>query len=630
MHGLIFFSIFFARKLFWLHIHHTVFRVDDKKNDYLKTNRRSHSHLYNSVAAAMEFPYPIGLCVQRNRPVARVYGITVDHNLVIVMAPDRVFNGMSEFLDHMMQQRPRTRNARRTLQQQLHVLCNTQQSMRILPYNAVQSWLPDKAVVHTTAWFRSTPYTGVDLPIGWTPSPTSIIHIPFPMIVPEQMGEEMVNEDAQHGIFSDDDSDEEPTEIDYPEEENIVEDDSDEEMPPLETNLMPLLFQDLMPRLDRHARGPPRRQVAQCSICLETEFDGGNELVDALCGEHCHKTCRRCLSYHFANFSNHPVSVNTPFMCCPAEGCQAPYADEVQATIKAAMKPATVERLEAHIQECVQRANPRVPCPKCHATIQVSAAALKDRAPGTLGMVCTECNHAFCFHCLEPVSRREAQRMAHQPHLVLPLCRKCVDRPLYPAPGKFNRYFRRLRPAKEGEFVLLRNAELIVDDVVTQLEHFCTGDTMHVPCMKCGCELHRSSACNELCHCGMVRCDVCGMSGLDYDSHLIDHWGSGLMRTCPRWGAGSPEEFWQHTVVTQHRCKEGVCHNDDHDCCLKEHEDFRRQVTGVRRLRRLNASMLSLPNPMRHAVANRIAENKGEAAKWLARLSLAFRHGQLV
>ena len=65
----------------------------------------------------MEFFYPVGLCVQRNvRPIARVYGITPEHKLVIVMGPDRVFNGMSEFVDHMMQQRPRTRNARETFQ----------------------------------------------------------------------------------------------------------------------------------------------------------------------------------------------------------------------------------------------------------------------------------------------------------------------------------------------------------------------------------------------------------------------------------------------------------------------------------------------------------------------------------
>ena len=560
------------------------------------------------------------------RPIARVYGITPEHKLVIVMGPDSVFNGMSEFVDHMMQQRPRTRNARETFQRQLHILChNSQMSARIVPYHGVQSWLPHKVVVRTSEWLRSQGHSGSQVPEGFEQN--RVIHIPFPMI-PPAIGEEMVNEDAQQGIFSDQEM--EDDEIDYPEEEDLVEDDSDDDMPPLETNSIPFLFQDILRQNQRRIQ--QERQAPRCSICLETEFTDGNVLLDAVCGEHSHKTCRQCLSYHFANFSNHPVSVNTPFMCCPAEGCMAPYSDEVQASIKGSMPPATVQRLEAHIEECVQRANPKVPCPKCHASIQVAAAGLKDRAPGTMGVVCTECNHAFCFHCLEPVPRREAVRMARQPHLVLPLCGKCVDRPLYPTPGKFNRYFRRSRPAKEGEFVLLRNSELTVEEVVDQVEDMCTGETMHVPCMKCGCELHRSSACNELCHCGMVRCDVCGMSGLDYDSHLIDHWGSGLGRTCPRWGAGSPEEFWQHTVFapSHKRCREGVCHNDDHDCCVKEHEDFRRQVTGVRRLRRLNASMLSLTNPMRHAVANRIAERKGEAAKWLNRLSLAFRHGQLV
>ena len=344
----------------------------------------------------------------------------------------------------------------------------------------------------------------------------------------------------------------------------MVEDDSDDDMPPLETNFIPFLFQDIL-RQNQHRVQQERRQVPRCSICLRNGVYGRQCADGCRVRKHSHKTCRQCLSYHFANFSNHPVSVNTPFMCCPAEGCMAPYSDEAQASIKGSMPPATVQRLEAHIEECVQRANPKVPCPKCHASIQVAAAGLKDRAPGTMGVVCTECNHAFCFPCLEPVPRRAA-RMARQPHLVLPLCGKCVDRPLYPTPGKFNRYFRRSRPAKEGEFVLLRNSELTVEEVVDQVEDMCTGETMHVPCMKCGCELHRSSACNELCHCGMVRCDVCGMSGLDYDSHLIDHWGSGLGRTCPRWGAGSPEEFWQHTVFapSHKRCKEGVCRNDDH------------------------------------------------------------------
>ena len=150
--------------------------TEGQKKDFPKT--KTVRTLINNSVNAMEFLYPVGLCVnQRNRPVARVFGMTVDHNLVIVMAPDRVFNGMSEFLDHMIQQRPRTRNARHTLQQQLHVLCTTQQSMRILPYRAVQSWLPDKAVVHTSEWLRSMPYTGLDAPVA-----VSYTHLTLPTI----------------------------------------------------------------------------------------------------------------------------------------------------------------------------------------------------------------------------------------------------------------------------------------------------------------------------------------------------------------------------------------------------------------------------------------------------------------
>ena len=56
------------------------------------------------------------------------------------------------------------------------------------------------------------------------------------------------------------------------------------------------------------------------------------------------------------------------------------------------------------------------------------------------------------------------------------------------------------------------------------------------------------------------RCNVCGLSGLEGEKNLIDHYGPGR---CPLYDA----EGWRNLTRGMPACVEGACHDDHHDCC---------------------------------------------------------------
>lgn len=73
---------------------------------------------------------------------------------------------------------------------------------------------------------------------------------------------------------------------------------------------------------------------------------------------------------------------------------------------------------------------------------------------------------------------------------------------------------------------------------------------LHVPCPTCAAPLHKSSACNDLHHCGAAHtCNWCLVRSLPWEAGLGSaHW----------WGMGGSCPRWDHDVPL-HPCRDGEC-----------------------------------------------------------------------
>ena len=216
-------------------------------------------------------------------------------------------------------------------------------------------------------------------------------------------------------------------------------------------------------------------------------------------------------------------------------------------------------------------------------------------------MECAGCGHRCCYHCLNDA-------LPEAPATGGVVCERCtIHRP--PCPGDFNRYV----PKKGCTALIPRNYELTVADCVAHLRWLVSGENHTLPnrCRACDCPMHRTAACAEVVHCGLRQCTVCGMSGLEFETHLIDHWhGEGRFGTCPRWPT---DVFWDHTVTAQERCEEGVCHDEYRDCTDPAHKDYREQVVEVRRMRHARCCLASFPHELQRLVLRAIAaEGEGQ------------------
>lgn len=551
----------------------------------------------------------------------------VPQDVLYILQDDGILlYGMSELIQHLVDQRPRTRSVRSTCEKSLSFVVPASENNETavcIPWAAVREMtIYDVDIVvrcSTASMKRYTPQ------VYRNPRCATMIIVNGTVLVTEELVDE---------IEVDDDM---PTLLEIP----------DDDVPDIFEGVMADLFEqpledsvDAMRALhdtigEAIARVgamdqllPAHSEVAagkKCSICLEKEDDLRKDnisLVLADCETDGHEVCTACLKLYATNTSNHPVSVNVPYVSCPAEGCLAPVKDP---DLFAVLSDAERNRLNERISDCQQRAFPTITCPiaGCEKSIRINGTALQDRAVGTLPIFCGD--HAFCFHCLGPISPRDMARYHRAQGSLVAVCSCSVDR--RPRLGNFNRFFTRTRPRKAGEFALLRNIELTPDECARQIEAFCTGDTMPIQCMACLTPLARSAACNEISHCGQVRCWVCGEAGLDFDTRLIDHWDGHGIQGCPRW---SDDPFWSHTVHAKERCREGRCCGGDRDCTVPAHAAFRTEVVGVRRLRRLQRTILSMPQPLRDATMQKICDRNGKAKEWMDQLHIACEHHVLI
>ena len=360
----------------------------------------------------------------------------------------------------------------------------------------------------------------------------------------------------------------------------------------------------------------------QCSICYADakdyaplcEHTTDDTLVIPPCGNIDHAMCGRCVRRHATNWSNHSISFVSPHVTCPYEGCGGVYPTE---RFKKFLTPGDFDRLsalQARFGVC------SVKCLQCSTVNFINPADLTDAAQGTIIVTCLACESRFCYHCLNVCPTGWSA------------C-PCSMMPNEPMLHGFNRWFVRPdRTLDDPRPPLMRNSELTLDMCVKQIMDVCVAppDQLTVKCAHCACPMHRTGACSEMTHCGMKKCEVCGISALPNERVIFDHWHShGIGNTCPRWRS---DPFWTTALHGFHgpRCVEGECHGVTiGDCAREDHAPFRAAVADIRRLRMVRAGILSLMPRMRRGVVDRLMHLGDARVSRILSQSLMFSQAQV-
>jgi len=366
----------------------------------------------------------------------------------------------------------------------------------------------------------------------------------------------------------------------------------------------------------------------ECSICMCDMTGSATEckhlsvvsdpaqMVQPPCLIQNHALCKDCLRRHATNWHAHSIGPNnSDAVTCPHEGCHGRY---LVGDLASVLTPENHTKLVG-LQRRFERSG-AIWCPRCTFMVRFDKQKLRDAAPGTVAAQCERCNGIWCFHCLRPVSPIAYLSSGSG----IPIC-QCGVEPGTPHPGVLNRYFR--APAHACG-PLARNYELRVEDCVAQLERLASSDEgLAVECTSCHTPMHRAAACNEMTHCGIRRCDVCGMSGLEHESVLLDHWDETGMRGCPRWNKVNTP-LWNMMIPEGiPRCIEGECHDANRDCTDPSHAEYRAAVARVRRTRMFHSALQSLDPSKRRAVMRGL---RGPAHVMMAQIHTTLLEGGII
>ena len=272
---------------------------------------------------------------------------------------------------------------------------------------------------------------------------------------------------------------------------------------------------------------PPPPPPETCSVCAENIYGGlllkhlqsigdchRKQRVVPSCGYAEHAMCAGCLYRTATNWSHHSIGpANHDAVLCPHEGCNGRYPVEDFAGLLSVGDMAKLrERRERFARSGA------VKCPVCDQIMHFDAGLLRDAQPGSAAQRCLNCNNIACYHCLRSV---HAARFAVASEVGMHPCSCGAHGRASPRSGTINRWFQ----APSGCVgPLARNSELRTDECRRQIEALCASEEVIVQCAHCATPMHRSCACMELTHCGIKRCAVCGLSGLEHESVLVDHW----------------------------------------------------------------------------------------------------------
>ena len=611
----------------------------------------------------IEVEFPIVLSF-RNRPVGQIEGITVYDNVLFHDTEDSImFTSKDDFARHLSQKRRFVRGMEQTILSQLMMLVYEapetdrwhavplSQAMDTSIYAPRIMMLRDEIYYAHRVLYRGQ---STEAP---PPAHHRVVMLPEPLSLgveqrrAQQREDQMMERIAEAaGQISPMLIEFEDSEIDSDADTVLLSDDEGGER-----------------HRHRHHHHHHHHQLsssAECSICCEPL---GEERYVPSCGCREHQLCRSCLVRHSTNWQNHCISAMNPNrILCPHEGCHGHFEleelrplltegdmEKIHALMDrfstsgcvycpnpkchsptisfvqvseheftwSAVFPFKVKRMleeddwNIECDEDPVEVTPlwdgpntcclylkfesknvphRVTVPK--TKLYLSMKSLRDAEEGSLVVECTRCSHKFCYHCLSE---------AREPIEEGRVC-DCVDL-APPVAGQINRWF--VKPdRKPEEPVHFRNYELTPQFCIDQLVKFLfpggIDSSVAVHCACCATPMHKSGACNEMTHCGLRKCYVCGLSSFEGQSNLIDHY-HGHDR-CPLWDSG-----WQGITHGMPRCVHGECHDDSRDCACPEHAAYRATVTHARRQRMLAAALKSMPSSLFHLVHRSIVGGKG-------------------
>ena len=587
----------------------------------------------------MDIAYPV-LLAFRNGPVGVIEGLSVSRKLVFHDTADAImFVEFGDFVVHVASKQRQTRNITDTVAREMTAVFSDDdektKSMHVRDFLEVAYAYPHcMELPGLVSQYTFQPYRGsMQYPMPIRPSE--------PVILPEPM---LPVDGFLHTIQFDSDDD---TVI-------ISETDMEEEVPATEPT-----FLSITPPRTPSAQ-EPRRGVRECCICCE-EIPNVHDRFMPTCRDPNHTMCQGCVVRHATNWTNHSISAHNPnAVLCPHEGCEGQFSFGLLQRLLPERDMERLYELKTRFSRCGYVECPNVDCctptmhyskisptefvwvmqfkflmtpikpedvvvtgrekpvsVKPHAVSEENCVGFKvtfatpdtphrvtlrkcgtnvpmerlKQPEGQVAVTCDRCGYIYCYHCL---AQRETTNARAWPCK----CAECV----VPMAGQINRWF--VRPEcmvdKEGrQAPLMRNYELTSALCYDQLNEMSQGDTLSVKCSCCRTPMHKSTACNELTHCGLRKCFVCGLSSLEGEKNLIDHYGHDR---CPLYDA----DGWRHMTRGMPRCVEGECHDEHRDCTCPEHAAYRATVVYGRRCHMLVAALRTLPPGLLHQVVRLI------------------------
>ena len=135
----------------------------------------------------------------------------------------------------------------------------------------------------------------------------------------------------------------------------------------------------------------------------------------------------------------------------------------------------------------------------------------------------------------------------------------CYNKPQNNLEKGYSRFFSEKNSLGES-FPIRRN--FITKDMINEKINQMNEDYpwFHSICPTCEVSIYKSSACNDMHHCGPSRiCNFCLHRSFPWEDGICnEHW-----KSCPR---------WDHEI-SSFLCREGECVNDGQECNLKSHKN---------------------------------------------------------
>ena len=319
---------------------------------------------------------------------------------------------------------------------------------------------------------------------------------------------------------------------------------------------------------------PPPKPV-ECTICYEEFVD----TVDMPCDHH---ICKCCWRRMLLNFYSHQVTKVLPYIHCPHETCRKRIRSS---KLKSFFSKEEYAQLRAHIRKMREPDLLTARCSHSECRDVCSGPTHSFRNHSIIHLKCRACYKETCYFCEHPKEQC--------------ICFRLPAMLVINSPGYISRMYRN-RP---------RNRELTVDDCVNEIAAMLNyqDQPMVMKCPVCKAHISKSTECNEMSHCGVKWCYLCGVMTLPNETFLCDHFGD---ENCPRYESRS---YWQHLGATNYICEEGACYSEFHECRETSHQAGILQKHIIHRMLWLRSYIRFTPRSLRRDVLNTLAANGYEA-----------------